>query len=319
MSRYLVTGIAGFIGSSIASALVARGDQVRGIDNFSTGKHANLATIRDRIELIEADVADLGAVRRACQGVEYVFHEAAVASVPKSVEDPVGCNDANVTGTLNVLVAAREAGIKRVVYAASSATYGDAPGLPKTEDMSPSPISPYAVSKLAGEYYLQSFTRVYGLETVCLRYFNIFGPRQDPTSQYSGVLARFTSQMLAGETPTILGDGETSRDFCYIDNVVQANLKACAAPADRVSGKVFNIATGTSINLKQAYAVLKQAIGYVGDVKFGPERVGDVKHSVADISRAVEAFGYQPAVSFQEGIKHTVAWYREQAAAAAHR
>jgi UDP-glucose 4-epimerase len=310
MALYLITGIAGFIGSSLARAVLAQGDQVRGIDNLSTGKRENLAEILGRIDFREADLLDLPAVHEACRGVDYIFHEAAIPSVPKSVLDPLGSNRANVDATVNVLVAARDAKVKRVVYAASSSAYGDTPTLPKQEDMKPNPISPYAVAKLASELYMASFYRCYGLETVSLRYFNIFGPRQDPTSQYSGVLAKFITQMLAGEAPTILGDGSQSRDFTYIENVVKANLLACKAPAGEVAGKVFNVATGTRIDLNETFAVLKKLIGFTGDVKYGPERAGDVKHSLADLTRSEKHLGYRPQVDFEEGLKRTVAWYR---------
>src|SRR5436853_2601623 len=249
MASYLITGVAGFIGSSIARSLLAQGDSVRGIDNLSTGKRDNIAEIMGKIDFREADLLDLDAVREACKGVDYIFHEAAIPSVPKSVLDPLGSNQANVDATVHLLIAAKDAKVKRVVYAASSSAYGDTPTLPKHEAMIPNPISPYAVAKLASEYYMTSFYRCYGLETVCLRYFNIFGPRQDPTSPYSGVLSKFITQMLAGETPTIFGDGEQSRDFTYVDNAVDANLLACQAPAEKVSGQVLNVATGTRINL----------------------------------------------------------------------
>jgi nucleoside-diphosphate-sugar epimerase len=229
MSLYLITGIGGFIGSSLAHTLLARGEQVRGVDNFSTGKRENLADILDRIDFQEADILNLDAVHKACAGVDFVLHQAAIPSVPKSVLDPLGSNRANVDGTVNLLVAARDAKVKRVVYAASSSAYGDTPTLPKHEGMKPDPISPYAVAKLASEQYMISFYRCYQLETVCLRYFNIFGPRQDPSSPYSGVLAKFITLMLRGEQPTIHGDGEQSRDFTYIDNAVEANLLACKA------------------------------------------------------------------------------------------
>src|SRR3954470_12860474 len=224
MSLYLITGVAGFIGSSLARALLSRGEQVRGVDNFATGKRDNLAEILDRIDFRDADITDLDAMHEACAGVDFILHQAAIPSVPKSVLDPLGNNRANVDGTLNLLVAARDARVKRVIYAASSSAYGDTPTLPKREDMLPNPNSPYATAKLAGEYYMTTFYRCYGLETVCLRYFNVFGPRQDPSSPYSGVLAKFITQMLHGEQPTILGDGKQSRDFTYIDNVISANL-----------------------------------------------------------------------------------------------
>jgi UDP-N-acetylglucosamine/UDP-N-acetyl-alpha-D-glucosaminouronate 4-epimerase len=250
-------------------------------------------------------------MKEACLGVDFVLHQAAIPSVPKSVLDPIGSNAANVDGTVNVLVAARDAKVKRVVYAASSSAYGDTPTLPKLEEMKPNPISPYAVAKLASEYYMTSFYRCYGLETVSLRYFNIFGPRQDPSSPYSGVLAKFITQMLGGESPTILGDGKQSRDFTYIDNAVSANLLACQAPAE-VCGQVFNVATGRRADLKETFAILRKIIGFQGDVKFGPERAGDVKHSLADISKTEKHLGYKPLVHFEAGLKKTVDWYRTQ-------
>jgi nucleoside-diphosphate-sugar epimerase len=316
MATYLVTGISGFIGSSLARAVLAQGDQVRGIDNFSTGKRANVAEILDRIDLREADLLHLDAIQDACRGVDYVLHQAAIPSVPRSVKNPLESNRANVDATVNVLVAARDAKVRRVVYAASSSAYGDTPTLPKHEGMIPNPISPYAVAKLASEYYMTSFYRCYGLEAVCLRYFNIFGPRQDPTSPYSGVLAKFISQMLAGEQPTIFGDGTQSRDFTYIDNVVRANMLACTAPATKVAGGVFNIATGRRIDLNETFQVLKKLINYPGEVKYAPERAGDVKHSLADLSRSEEHLGYKPAVDFEEGLRRTVDWYRGKEKAA---
>jgi len=316
MALYLITGVAGFIGSSLARAVLAQGDQVRGIDNFSTGKRDNITEILGTIDFREADLLDLEAMHEACRGVEYVFHEAAIPSVPKSVLDPLGSNRANVDGTVHVLIAARDAKVKRVVYAASSSAYGDTPTLPKQEGMPPNPISPYAVAKLASEYYMTSFYRCYGLETVCLRYFNIFGPRQDPNSPYSGVLAKFITQMLAGEQPTIFGDGEQSRDFTYIDNVVSANLLAAKASPAKAVGQVFNVATGTRVDLNQTFRLLKNIIGYRGEVKYGPERAGDVKHSLADLSRTANALGYKPGVDFEEGLRRTVEWYRGQEKAA---
>ena len=310
MALYLITGVAGFIGSSIAHALVERGERVRGIDNLSTGKLENLKDIESRIEFHEADLLDLDVLHKACQGVDCMFHEAAIPSVPKSVKDPVGSNQANVDGTVHALVAARDAGVKRVVYAASSSAYGDTPTLPKHERMTPNPISPYAVAKLASEYYMVSFYRCYGLETVSLRYFNIFGPRQDPTSQYSGVLAKFTTQMLRGEQPTVFGDGSQSRDFTYIDNAVQANLLAAHAPAEQAAGQVFNVATGTRVDLNETCQLLKNLTGYRGEPRYAPEREGDIKHSLADISRAQRALGYKPTVNFEEGLRRTVEWYR---------
>ena len=310
MALYLITGIAGFIGSSIARALVSRGEQVRGVDNFATGKHENLADILDRIDLREADITNLDAMHKTCSGVDYVLHQAAIPSVPKSVLDPLGSNRANIDGTVNVLVAARDAKVRRVVYAASSSAYGDTPTLPKHEEMRPDPISPYAVQKLASEQYMVSFYRCYGLETVCLRYFNIFGPRQDPSSPYSGVLAKFTTQMLKGEQPTIFGDGETSRDFTYIDNAVEANLLACKAPAGKAAGQVFNTATGRRVTLNETFKVLQDLTGYKGQPKYAAERAGDVKHSLADISKVQSGLGYKTLVDFEEGLRKTVEWYR---------
>jgi UDP-glucose 4-epimerase len=245
--------------------------------------------------------------------VDYLLHQAAIPSVPRSVIDPVSSHNTNINGTLNLLLAARDAKVRRVVYAASSSAYGDTPTLPKHEGMLPDPISPYAVQKVAGELYLKSFSRVYGLETVSLRYFNIFGPRQDPTSQYSGVLAKFITQMLANKPCTIFGDGEQSRDFTYIDNAVNANLLACTAPANRVNGEVFNVATGTRFSLNQTFNILKSIIGYSGNVRYEEPRAGDVKHSLADVSRSEERLGYKPAISFEEGLRRTVDWYKQAA------
>jgi len=310
MALYLITGIAGFIGSSLARALLARGEQVRGVDNFATGKRGNLEEILPQIDLREADIADLGAMHQACAGVDFVLHEAAIPSVPKSVLDPLGSNRANVDGTVNVLVAARDAKVKRVVYAASSSAYGDTPTLPKHEAMKPDPISPYAVAKLAGEHYMISFYRCYGLETVCLRYFNVFGPRQDPSSPYSGVLAKFITLMLRGEAPTIFGDGEQSRDFTYINNAVEANLLACAAPASQAAGQMFNVATGRRVTLNQTFDLLQGLTSFSGKPNYGPERGGDIKHSLADISKAASGLGYKPRIDFEDGLRRTVEWYR---------
>jgi len=312
MVTYLVTGVAGFIGSALARAVLAQGDKVRGVDNFSTGNRENLAEILDQIDFRQVDLLDAPAMNDACQGIDFVFHQAAIPSVPKSVLDPVASNRANVDGTLNLLVAARDAKVKRVIYAASSSAYGDTPTLPKREDMTPNPISPYAVAKLAGEHYMISFFRCYGLETVCLRYFNIFGPRQDPSSQYSGVLAKFALQMLQAEPPTIFGDGTQSRDFTYIDNAVSANLLACKAPAADIAGKVFNCSTGKRADLNQTFQILKKLTGYKGEAKYGPERSGDIKHSLADLSRAEKYLGYKPQVEFEEGLRRTVEWYKKQ-------
>ena len=319
MSLYLITGVGGFIGSSLARALLARGEQVRGVDNFSTGKRENLAEILDRIDLHEADLLDLDALRKSCAGVDFVFHEAAIPSVPKSVLDPLGSNRANIDGTVNLLVAARDAKVKRVVYAASSSAYGDTPTLPKHEAMKPDPISPYAVAKLASEHYMVSFYRCYGLETVSLRYFNVFGPRQDPSSPYSGVLAKFITLMLRGEQPTIYGDGEQSRDFTYIDNVVEANLLACKAPSAGVAGQIMNVATGRRITLNETFKLLLSLTSYNGEPKYGPEREGDIKHSLADITKAQAALGYKPTVNFEEGLRRTVEWYQASESDLRHR
>jgi nucleoside-diphosphate-sugar epimerase len=310
MALYLITGIGGFIGSSLARELLKQGERVRGVDNFSTGRRENLSDILNQIEFREADILDLDAMKLACSGADYVLHEAAIPSVPKSVLDPIGSNQANVDGTVNVLVAARDAKVKRVIYAASSSAYGDTPMLPKQEGMAPDPISPYAVAKLASEHYLTSFYRCYGLETVSLRYFNIFGPRQDPSSPYSGVLAKFITQMLGGKQPTIYGDGEQSRDFTYIDNAIEANLLACKASTTQVAGKVFNVATGRRVTLNETFGLLQGLTSYSGSPIYGSERGGDIKHSLADISLAEKYLGYKPKVSFEEGLRRTVDWYR---------
>jgi UDP-glucose 4-epimerase len=310
MSLYLVTGVAGFIGSSIAKALIARGDKVRGIDNFSTGRRQNLVGL-EKIEFIEGDIMNSADCSKASSGVDFILHEAALPSVPRSLMDPIECNGNNVTGTLQLLVAARDAGVKRIVYAGSSSVYGDAPRLPKHEDMLPNPISPYAVAKLTGEQYLACFSRCFGMETVTLRYFNVFGPQQDATSMYSGVLAKFITSMLASQRPTIYGDGEQSRDFTYIDNVVKGNLLACAAPAAAVSGRVFNVATGKRISLNETFRALQELTGFKGEPIYGPARDGDIKHSLADTSLAEEQFGYNTIVDFREGLYRTVEWYRK--------
>lgn len=309
MAKYLVTGAAGFIGRSITAALLKRGEAVRGIDNFITGKRENLAGL-EAMEFVEGDLTDPQDCARACDGVEVVFHEAALASVPRSVADPASTNLHCVTATMNLLVAARAAGVRRVVYAGSSSAYGDTPVLPKHESMLPNPISPYAVAKLAGEHYMRAFARVYGLETVVLRYFNVFGPFQDPSSHYSGVLAIFCRRMIAGEQPTIFGDGEQSRDFTYIDNVVHANLLAADAPAAKVAGQMMNIATGSQITLNETFRILRELTGYTGDPAYGPLRTGDVRDSLADIRLAGELLGYRPTVDFREGLRRTVEWYR---------
>jgi UDP-glucose 4-epimerase len=309
MAKYLVTGAAGFIGRSIAAELLGLGATVRGVDSFITGNRENLVGL-EGMEFIEGDLTNPEVCAAACSGVEIVFHEAALASVPRSVADPVGTNMNCVDATLNVLVAAKAAGVRRVVYAGSSSAYGDTPTLPKHEAMAPDPISPYAVAKLAGEHYMRSFWRVYGLETVVLRYFNVFGPYQDPASHYSGVLAVFCRKMLAGEQPTIYGDGEQSRDFTYIENVVRANLLAAAAPAAMVAGRMMNAATGARITLNDTFKLLCGLTGYRGSPAYAPARAGDIRDSLADIRLAAELMGYKPQVDFQEGLRRTVEWYR---------
>ncbi len=313
MTKYLVTGAAGFIGRSIGAELLARGESVRGIDNFSTGKRKNLIGL-EAMEFLCGDLADPAACAEACAGVEIVFHEAALASVPRSVEDPVATNVACVDATLNLLVAARNAGVRRVIYAGSSSAYGDSATLPKHEGMLPSPISPYAVAKLAGEHYLRSFTRVYRLETVVLRYFNVFGPYQDPVSHYSGVLAIFCRRMLAGEPVTIYGDGGQSRDFTYIDNVVHGNLLAAAAPPEKVSGRMMNLAIGSRATLNETFGILRELTGYRGTPAHAAPRAGDIHDSLADIGLARELLGYEPLVDFREGLRRTVEWYKTDAA-----
>jgi nucleoside-diphosphate-sugar epimerase len=309
MARFLITGIAGFIGSSLAHTLIAEGHEVRGIDNLSTGRLENLAPIRDSIWFEQTDLRDKDGLRRACNGVEFVLHQAALASVPRSIKDPLPSHESNIDGTFNLLLAARDAGVRRIVYAASSSAYGDQPTQPKHEGMAPMPLSPYAVQKLTCEYYIQSFYRAYGLEGICLRYFNIFGPRQAADSPYSGVIAQFIYKMMAGVTPTIFGDGSTSRDFTYIDNAVRANLLACQAPSTIATGRVFNVGTGGSHTLNELYDSLGGLLGFNGKPQYGPPRAGDVRHSLASIERSKNELGYTPSVSFKQGLEKTVAWY----------
>jgi UDP-N-acetylglucosamine/UDP-N-acetyl-alpha-D-glucosaminouronate 4-epimerase len=306
--RYLVTGGAGFIGSNVVDELVRRGNHVTVLDNLSSGKEENLAGVRDKIELNTGNIRDLGAVQAACRGADYVIHLAARTSVPRSVEDPLDTNHTNIDGTLNVLLAARDAKVKRFVYAASSSAYGDTETLPKTETMQPHPISPYGVTKYVGELYAQVFGRVYELENASLRYFNVFGPRQDPTSQYSGVLSRFMLAVIEGKPPVIFGDGEQSRDFTYVDNVVDQTLRACEASG--ASGKVFNAGTGQRIALNGVIKLLERVTGKKIQAMYQPARSGDILHSQADISLARRVLGYEPRVHFEEGLRRTWEWYR---------
>jgi nucleoside-diphosphate-sugar epimerase len=305
----LVTGGAGFIGSHIASALVASGARVRILDDLSTGHRENLEEIGGDIDFVQGSVADEALLKRVLDGVELVFHEAAIPSVPRSVENPRQTHTASVDGTFSLLAAAREKKVRRLIYAASSSAYGDQPTLPKSEEMSPDPLSPYAVAKLVGEYYARVFTRVYGLETFSLRYFNVFGPRQDPGSQYSGVVSLFISALLTNKRPVIYGDGEQSRDFTYIDNVVDANLKAASATSG--PGQVINIANGERITLNQLLQELKGLTGRSEiEADYREPRIGDVRHSLADISRARQLLGYEPRVGLSEGLQQTIDWWK---------
>ncbi len=304
----LVTGGAGFIGSHLVDALVGEGQRVRVVDNFSTGKRENLAQSRDAIDLFECSITERPALAEAMRGVEYVFHLAALASVPRSVDNPLACHEHNVTGTLNVLLAARDAGVKRVVYAGSSSAYGDVESEFKAEDMLPNPLSPYAAAKLAGEHYCQAFTTVFGLETVTVRYFNVFGPRQDPLSTYAAVIPRFVTAMLRGEPPQVEGDGLQTRDFTYIDNVVHGTLLACRTPG--VAGEVFNIACGSRISLLAMIDLLNGLLGESIAPDFVAPRPGDVRHSRAAIGKAQRLLAYEPVVTFEEGLARTLAWYK---------
>ncbi|HTK29486.1 MAG TPA: SDR family oxidoreductase [Vicinamibacterales bacterium] len=313
MANYLVTGGAGFIGSHLAEALAGRGHSVRVVDNLATGKRRNLAHLPG-VELLEGDLADPDVAVRAVQGIDYVLHQAAIPSVPRSVADPVTSHRANVTASLNVLVAARDAGIKRLVYAGSSSAYGDTPVLPKREDMPPNPLSPYALQKLVAEQYAQLFTRLYGLETVTIRYFNVFGPRQDPGSPYSGVISLFATALLQGRQPIIYGDGGQTRDFTYVANVVDGVLRACEAPA--ASGEVINVACGTRISLNDLLTTMGRIVGVEARAVYREPRAGDVRDSQADIGKARRLLGYEPSVNLEEGLRHTLAWCREEMAAA---
>lgn len=306
MGKILITGGAGFIGSNLVEALVMDGEDVRVLDNFSTGKRENIAHLLGQIELIEGDIRDLDLVRKACKGIEYILHQAALPSIARSIEDPATTNGVNTEGTLNLLLAAREMRVKRLIYASSSSIYGDSPVLPKKEEMSPNPLSPYAVSKLCGEYYCRVFNRVYGLEVVILRYFNVFGPRQDPSSPYSAAIPRFINRMLDGSPPEIYGDGLQGRDFTYVDNIVQANLLAIRR--DGASGQVFNIGCGKETNLLELVDILNRIIGSNLSPTHTEPRPGDVRHSMADISKAKDVLGYMVRVDLKEGLKRTAEW-----------
>jgi len=307
--RYLVTGGAGFIGSNTVDELARRGHDVVVLDDLSSGKKENLGGVRGKIEILQHSVTDLDKLQEACRGVDYVLHLGARTSVPRSVIDPLETNRVNVDGTLNVLAAARDAKVKRVVFAGSSSVYGETPTLPKREDMAPAPISPYGLSKLAGEMYGQVFQRCYGLEFVSLRYFNVFGPRQDPGSAYSGVLSLFNAAVLDGTQPTVYGDGEQSRDFTYVGNVVEANLLACEAK--RAAGLAINIGTGSRYTLNRTLALLEKITGRPAKAKYAPPREGDIRDSQADITLAKNVLGYNPRVGFEEGLKHTWEWFRK--------
>jgi nucleoside-diphosphate-sugar epimerase len=314
MASYLVTGGAGFIGSHLVEELVRRGERVRVVDNLVTGKRTNLDHVSG-VEFMEGDLAELAVARRAMVGCEYVLHQAAIPSVPRSVSDPITSNRANVDATLNVLVAARDAGITRVVYAGSSSAYGDTPTLPKREDMPTRPLSPYALQKLVGEQYMQMFTSLYGLETVTIRYFNVFGPRQDPSSPYSGVISLFISALVEGRRPTIYGDGGQTRDFTYVANVVDGVLRACTAT--KASGEVINVATAGRISLNDLFGTLRDLTGASVEPIYAEPRAGDVRDSQADITRARHLLGYSPTVTFEEGLRRTLEWYRSQRSAVA--
>ncbi len=306
MSLYLVTGGAGFIGSNIVEELLKRGEKVRVLDNFSTGKRDNIVPFLSQIELVEGDVRSYHIVREAVEGVEFILHQAALPSVPRSVKDPLTSNEVNVVGTLNILNAAKDARVRRIVYASSSSIYGDLETLPKTEEMLPKPLSPYAVSKLAGEKYCQVFTRLYGLETVCLRYFNVFGPKQDPTSQYSAVIPKFIRAIKSDQSPVVYGDGEQSRDFTFVDNVVEANLLACQQGHEELSGEVFNVACGKRISINLLISTINSLLNKQVKAEYAAPRQGDVKHSLANIGKAQQFLGYKVLVDFKEGMKRVI-------------
>ena len=308
MAQYLVTGGAGFIGSHLCRRLLASGCAVRVLDDLSSGRRENLAALDGEVDLVEGDLRDEALVGAALAEVDYVLHHAAVASVQTSIERPRFEQEVNAVGTLQLFEAARRAGVRRVVFAASAASYGKDPTAPKREEMLPAPESPYAISKIAGEYYARVYSSLYGLEVVCLRYFNVFGPRQDPSSPYSGVISIFAERMLAGAAPTVFGDGGQSRDFVYVDNVVEANMRACATPG--IAGRVYNIGCGRSASLLELVAALNRVLGTAIEPEFAPARPGDVRISLADITRAQRELGYEPVVHFEEGLEQTLAWMR---------
>ncbi|MFH1312182.1 MAG: SDR family oxidoreductase [Candidatus Eisenbacteria bacterium] len=310
MAKYVITGGAGFIGSNIARKLIGLGEEVVILDDFSTGKRENLEDIKSKVNLVEGDICNVDVVEQAVKGADYVLHHAAVVSVPRSVEDPVRTNEVNVDGTLNCLLAARDAGVRRFVFAASSSAYGDSVELPKREDMRPDPLSPYGIAKLVGEMYCKVFFDVYGLETVSLRYFNIFGPYQDPASQYAAVVPIFITKLLEGESPIVYGDGEQSRDFTYIDNAVEANILATTSP--RAPGKVINVACGTRFTLNDLFRRVSDLIGTKTPATYTEPRAGDILHSQGDISVASDLLGYSPRITFEAGLAKTVDWFRSR-------
>ncbi len=308
-NHYLVTGGAGFIGSHIAEKCLLNGHNVRILDNLSTGRKENLAALKGDVEFVEGDIRNMEDLHTAMSGIDMVFHQAALPSVPRSIEEPRACHESNITGTLNVLLAARRSGVKRVIYAGSSSAYGDTPVLPKKEDMTPSPLSPYALAKLTGEYYCQVFSSVYKLETITLRYFNVFGPRQNPESQYAAVIPKFVQAVQENKSPIVYGDGEQTRDFTYVGNVASANI--LAAQAEKTSGEVVNVATHTQISLNQLLTTLEEFSGQTAQPRYEPPRPGDVRHSFADITRAQQLLGYEPALGFKEGLRLTMAWLKQ--------
>lgn len=309
-TKYLVTGGAGFIGSNIVHSLVKKQAQVRVIDNLSTGDEKNLDGIKSEIEFMEGDICNPKTIKKATEGIDYVIHQAALPSVPRSIDDPIATHESNINGTLSILLAARDQGVKRVVFAGSSSAYGESAELPKKENMLPAPLSPYAATKLAGEFYCQTFSIVYGLETLTLRYFNVFGPRQNPESQYAAVIPKFITILMDDKSPTIYGDGEQTRDFTYVENVVSANILACQV--EKTAGEVINIATSQRISLNQLYTYLTQIVKKDIPPKYAPARTGDVKHSLADITLAEKLLGYRPTIDLKEGLEQTVAWFMRE-------